>query len=78
MSTFEQLQEVMAPALNVSADTITPASAQSNLAAWDSLGHVNLMVALEDAFGIELQIEDFSKLGSVRAILEYLKSQGIE
>ncbi len=78
MSTFEQLQEVMAPALNVSADTITPTSAQSNLAAWDSLGHVNLMVALEDAFGIELQIEDFSKLGSVRAILEYLKSQGVE
>jgi acyl carrier protein len=78
MSTFEQLQEVMAPALNISADAITPASTQANLPAWDSLGHVNLMVALEDAFGIELQIEDFSKLGSVRAILEYLKSQGVE
>lgn len=78
MSTFEQLQEVMAAALNIGADAITPGSAQSNLPAWDSLGHVNLMVALEDAFGIELQIEDFAKLGSVGTILEYLKSQGVD
>ena len=78
MSAFEQLQEVMASALNVDASTITQASAQGDFAAWDSLGHVHLMVALEDAFAIELQIEDFAKLGSVRAILDYLKSQGIE
>lgn len=78
MSAFEQLQNVMASALNVSADSITRASAQGDFAAWDSLGHVHLMVALEDSFAVELQIEDFSQLGSVRAILDYLKSQGIE
>jgi len=78
MSAFEQLQNVMASALNISADTITQASVQGDIAAWDSLGHVHLMVALEDTFGVELQIEDFSKLGSVRAILDYLKSQGVE
>lgn len=77
MSAFEQLQEIMAAALNVGADTITPKSAQGDFAAWDSLGHVHLMVALEDAFGIELEVEDFAKLGSVEAILDYLKRQGI-
>ena len=78
MSAFEQLQEVMAAALNVGADTIARTSAQSDFAAWDSLGHVHLMVALEDTFGIELEIEDFAKLGSVPAILDYLMRQGIE
>ena len=77
MNTFEQLQEVMASALNVSAGMITAASDQGNLAAWDSVGHVQLMVALEDAFGIELQIEDFAKLDSVRAILAYLETQRV-
>jgi len=78
MSAFQQLREVMATALNIGADTIAETSTQGDFPAWDSVGHVHLMVALEDAFGVELQIEDFAKLASVPAILDYLRSRGID
>jgi acyl carrier protein len=36
------------------------------------------MMALEQTFGIYLDVEDFAKLVSVPTILQYLKDQGIE
>jgi acyl carrier protein len=79
MSIFEQLQEVIASTLKVSGAKITETTKDEDLpAAWDSLGHVNLMMALEQTFGVFLDVEDFPKLTSVAAILQYLKGQGIE
>ena len=78
MSAFEQLRDAMASALNVDASAIHPKTAHGSLAAWDSTGHIHVMVALEDAFGIHMEVEDFSRLTSVSAILDYLKGQGIE
>jgi acyl carrier protein len=77
MSIFEQLRETIATTLKVSKDRITETTSNENLAAWDSLGQVNLMMALEQTFDIFLDVEDFQKLTSVSAIMEYLKDQGI-
>ncbi len=78
MSAFEQLQEAIADTLNIDANTINESSSADTLPAWDSLGHVNLMVALEDTFDVELEVEDFPKLTSVAAILAYLNEQDID
>lgn len=77
MSIFEQLQDAIAITLKVPASKITETTKDEDLAAWDSLGHVNLMMTLEQTFDIFLDVEDFSKLNSVPAIIEYLKEQGI-
>lgn len=78
MSIFEQLQEAIAITLKVPASKITETTKDEDLAAWDSLGHVNLMMTLEQTFDIFLDVEDFSKLNSVPAIIEYLREQGID
>lgn len=78
MSTFEKLREAIAQTLDVAPGSITETSAQENLPAWDSLGHVNLMMTLEQTFDLELDVEDFPKLTSVPAILSYLKGRGID
>ena len=75
MSIFEQLQDAIATTLKVPASKITETTKDEDLAAWDSLGHVNLMMALEQTFDIFLDVEDFSKLNSVPAIIEYLKNK---
>jgi acyl carrier protein len=36
------------------------------------------MMALEQTFGVMLEVEDFPRLNSVPAILQYLAQQGIE
>lgn len=79
MSIFEQLQNVIAVTLKVSPADITESTTADDMsAAWDSLGHVNLMMALEQTFDIFLDVEDFAKLNSVPAILKYLQDNGAE
>jgi len=78
MSTFERLQEAIAATLKVSPSKITEQTRDEDLAAWDSLGHVNLMMTLEQTFDVMLDVEDFAGLNSVPAILEYLKKHGID
>lgn len=78
MSVFDRLQEAVAATLNVSPDVITEATTNKEVAAWDSLGHLNLMMALEQTFDVSLDVEDFDRLTSIPAMIEYLKGQGID
>jgi acyl carrier protein len=77
MSLFERLQPTIANALKVPAGQVTPTTRDEDLSAWDSLGQVNLIMALEQTFGVYIEVEDFEKLKSVPAILEYLASQNV-
>jgi len=76
MSIFTQLQEVIATALKISPEKISTTTTSEDIAAWDSLGHVNLMIALEQAFDVFLDVEDFPELTSVPAMLKYLQDHG--
>jgi acyl carrier protein len=76
MDLFEQVQQVISTTLKVAPDKIGRETSDNNLAAWDSLAHVNLMMSLEQTFDLLLEVEDFPKLTSVSAIIEYLRGQG--
>jgi len=76
MDLFEKLQNVIASTLKVTPDKITRETSDKDLVAWDSLAHVNLMMGLEQTFDLFLEVEDFTQLTSVPAILEYLREQG--
>ena len=72
MQHFEALRSLLAQTLKIPADRITPDTTAADLPAWDSLAHVNLMMSLEQAFDIMLEVEEFPELMSVRAILARL------
>ncbi len=78
MGTFEQLRSIIGATLKVSPSRITETTKKEDIATWDSLGHVNLMMALEQTFDVFLDVEDFPRMISVPAILQYLRDQGIE
>lgn len=78
MDAFQQLKETMALTLNVPPDTITRTTQQADVGSWDSLGHINLMVAVETTFDVTLEVEDFARLTSVSTILAYLQEHGID
>jgi acyl carrier protein len=77
MDLFSKVQQVIATTLKVPFDKITRETSEDDLAAWDSLAHVNLMMSLEQTFDLFLEVEDFPKLTSVSAILEYLKEHSV-
>ena len=76
MDLFEKIQNVVASTLKVTPDKITRETSDKDLVAWDSLAHVNLMMGLEQTFDLFLEVEDFTQLTSVPAILKYLREQG--
>jgi acyl carrier protein len=76
MDLFEKTRDVIATTLKVTPEKITRETSDKDLAAWDSLAHVNLMMSLEQTFDLFLEVEDFSRLTSVPAILEYLGREG--
>lgn len=77
MSLFSQVQPVIASALRVPDDSITRATRDEDVPSWDSLGQVNLIMALEQTFDIQVEVEDFASLNSVAAILDYLEKAGV-
>jgi acyl carrier protein len=76
MTLFERLRDAIAGTLNVPPDTITETTRAEDLPAWDSLGHVNLMMTLEQTFDLFLDVEDFPRLNSIPTILAHLREQG--
>ena len=44
-----------------------------NVKGWDSLGHVGLMVVLQQEFGVKISPARAMKLGTVRDIRSFLK-----
>ena len=77
MSLFDRLQQTIATTLKVPAGRITSTTRDEDLPAWDSLGQVNLMMAIEQTFDLMIEVEDFEQLKSVPAILDYLGRQGV-
>jgi acyl carrier protein len=76
MDLFEKIQNLIASTLKLAPDKVTRETSDKDLVAWDSLAHVNLMMSLEQTFDLFLEVEDFTRLTSVPAIVEYLKGQG--
>jgi len=75
MSVEEKVIEIIAEKLNLSKDQIKPeASFVDDLGA-DSLDLVELVMAMEEAFGMEVPDEDAEKLRTVKDVIEYVKAK---
>jgi len=71
----EKVKEIIAKQLGVNISEVTPdASFVEDLGA-DSLDTVELVMAFEEAFGIEIPDEDAEKITKVKDAIEYIKSK---
>jgi acyl carrier protein len=77
MELFVKVQQVVSTVLKVPPVKIKLETSDKDLSAWDSLAHVNLMMGLEQTFDLSLEVEDFDKLTSVAAIIDYLQERDI-
>ena len=74
MSTFDKVKELIIDKLGVEEEKISSeASFVDDLGA-DSLDTVELIMQLEEEFGIEIPDEDAEKITTVQAAIDYLDS----
>lgn len=69
------IQQIMADVFEITLEQITIESTQDNIDAWDSLKHLNLVVALEEEFGIYFPVEEIGNLISFKLIAVIVKEQ---
>lgn len=71
--TFQKVKEVVVKELSVEESAVTmEASFTQDLNA-DSIGMVELVMKLEDAFGISIPDEDAEKIKTVGQVVEYIE-----
>lgn len=58
-------------------DTVDETCSQETCEKWDSMGQLNLVIELEDAFDITLEPEEIGEMVSYADIIRILKSKGI-
>lgn len=71
----KDLRTLLADAFQVSLEEITPDLTFGDLPQWDSMGHMELMLRLEEAYGIEISAESIAELVSLPVILEKLSKK---
>lgn len=74
-TTTNQIRELLAGVLRVDLADI-PADLQfGDLPQWDSMGHMEVMVALEKEFGVEVSADTITELVSIPAISAYIEAR---
>ncbi|MDR1243464.1 MAG: phosphopantetheine-binding protein [Deltaproteobacteria bacterium] len=76
MNPLQVYTEIFAAAFGLSQKEAAETNLE-NLAAWDSLAHLALIAALDDAFGIHIGVKDMTALRSFANGLEILRKYGI-
>lgn len=76
MSPFlTHLQRIFADIFALPEEHITSHTSPETLEAWDSLQHLNLMLAIEQEFGVQFTPEEMEQLVSVARIAACLESK---
>jgi len=76
-STLEQVRNVASDIFGVPTDKISAESSPETIENWDSMQHLNLVLAIEEKFGVQLDPEDIEQMktiGAVAVLVEKLQS----
>lgn len=71
-----RVQALVAEAIQTPAEMVTPDLAFGDLPQWDSLGHMEVMLRLEEQFGVAVDADTIAQLISIPEICRYLEAQG--
>jgi acyl carrier protein len=67
-----RIRQVMAGVFAVEEEHINTETSISSLEGWDSLHHVSLMMALEQEFGLQIDIDDAVEMTTYPVVCEKL------
>ncbi|WP_316224623.1 MULTISPECIES: citrate/2-methylcitrate synthase [unclassified Bradyrhizobium] len=76
---FERLDSVISSTLGIEPELVTADLSYQDIAEWDSMGHVSLMLALEKAFATTIShhlVSQLTSVSSLRAFVAQLSAAG--
>ena len=67
-----KVQEIFKEVFGVDPHSVSLETKASDIPEWDSVGHLSLCGALEEAFEIQFNVSDLAEMTSVRAIVSII------
>ena len=77
MNNREKYDTAFMETFGITAGDLTAELQYQSIRAWDSVGHMALIAALEDAFAIMLDMDDVVDFGSYETGLKTLEKYGV-
>ena len=74
----EKLKMLMAELFKMQEGEITDSLTMKDTEVWDSLKHMELIVSIEQTFGIELTFDEIVAMQNVKEIKRILGERGVE
>jgi acyl carrier protein len=65
MNVYEQVRTLAADVFQVAPEQINEASTAEQIEGWDSVQHLNLILALETQFNVEFEPEEIEQMKSI-------------
>ncbi len=75
MSDADRLVALVTEALQLPAGSLSPDSTSAELDEWDSLAHLQILMRVEEEFGVSVEMEVAAELASISEILDYIERE---
>lgn len=72
---LNRVRQIVSDVLQVDEDVITPDSSPENVASWDSVQHLNLVLALEGEYSLEFLPEEMDRMKTVGEIAKLIAAK---
>jgi acyl carrier protein len=73
----DELYGLLAAVLRVGRDRLTPGLAIHTIDTWNSLTHIELVVSIEEKFGLQLTEDEIAEMTSIAVIMRVLRDRGV-
>ncbi len=77
-STEDRLYRIVSEVFGVPIEEVNDDGSPDTIETWDSLSHLNLVLSLEEEFGVSLSPEDVMEMLSVQLIRTILAERGVD
>lgn len=73
--TYKKLTKVFREVFDDDSIELTPETTANDIDDWDSIEHINLIDAVEDAFGMRFQMREVSGMKNVGEMVQIIESR---
>jgi acyl carrier protein len=74
----QRLAAVFAKTFGYDSGRFSLATTPEDVPNWDSIGHMNLVSALEAEFGLQFDVDEIMEMSSAGRITEILRTKGVQ
>ena len=72
---WQELKTLVAELFDIPQDEVAIDLSMGDVEKWDSLGHLNLILSIEEKFNVKVPLEEVGNLKNLKLILNYIIEQ---